>query len=473
MKETGFTEQQIAFILRQADEGASVDETCRKAGIPLETYQRWRHKYSGLTPTEISRLKLLETENTRLRQLVAQLIVEKPTTQPGHQALPAEEGDTYPQDLPNDSDAISVTASASTALALLNQSATDALVGPDGIVSRARAYAHEFGERLRRLEPRLAAARAAATRTLQHPGQQSAALARAAAQWSRQQWEQLTWARVREQALRAGHLARARSRGREVLIAGVVGGLIAGFAYGLSSTPAGEGRQTAIEVDRNVRLNSSGGVASLLDKGWDHPQPWGTWMSGERASILLGFDGPARGDIDLYVEARVQPVPGAEPPIVVVRFNGAELGRWHLPAEARDLRRRFIVPMAVFNRSTAARLAFEIPDRPAQTVFGVQELTLREARHLRNYKGFVDTCKGDRLVGWAIAENAAASVAITVDGKPLKAVLSNLERPDLGLAGFPTDAGFELKPEEPIKAGTKVDVRFANGQPLVGSPCQP
>jgi hypothetical protein len=54
MKRSQFTDQQIAFILRQADEGAAVEEVCRKAGISIQTYYRWRKKYGGLMPSELS-----------------------------------------------------------------------------------------------------------------------------------------------------------------------------------------------------------------------------------------------------------------------------------------------------------------------------------------------------------------------------------------------------------------------------------
>ncbi len=77
MKRSKFNESQIAFILRQAEEGTSVDEVCRKAGISQQTYYRWRKKYGGLMPSEMKRLKQLEEENTRLKGLVADLSLDK------------------------------------------------------------------------------------------------------------------------------------------------------------------------------------------------------------------------------------------------------------------------------------------------------------------------------------------------------------------------------------------------------------
>jgi putative transposase len=77
MKRSKFSEQQIAFILRQAEEGTSVEEVCRKAGISIQTYYRWRKKYGGLMPSEMKRLKQLEEENQRLKRLVADLSLDK------------------------------------------------------------------------------------------------------------------------------------------------------------------------------------------------------------------------------------------------------------------------------------------------------------------------------------------------------------------------------------------------------------
>ena len=77
MKKSRFSEQQIAFILRQADEGTRVEEVCRKAGISEATYYNWRKKYGGLMPSEMKRLKQLEEENQRLKKLVADLSLDK------------------------------------------------------------------------------------------------------------------------------------------------------------------------------------------------------------------------------------------------------------------------------------------------------------------------------------------------------------------------------------------------------------
>ena len=72
-----FSEAQIAFVLRQAEEGTAIGEVCRKAGISEATFYNWRKKYAGLLPSEMKRLKQLEEENGKLKKLVADLSLDK------------------------------------------------------------------------------------------------------------------------------------------------------------------------------------------------------------------------------------------------------------------------------------------------------------------------------------------------------------------------------------------------------------
>lgn len=77
MKKSKYTEEQIAFALKQAELGTSVEEVCRKMGISDATFYNWRKKYAGLGPSELKRLKQLEEENTKLKRLVADLSLDK------------------------------------------------------------------------------------------------------------------------------------------------------------------------------------------------------------------------------------------------------------------------------------------------------------------------------------------------------------------------------------------------------------
>ena len=63
--------------MKQVDDGISVEEVCRKAGISQQTYYRWRKKYGGLMSSELKRLKQLEEENNRLKRMVADLSLDK------------------------------------------------------------------------------------------------------------------------------------------------------------------------------------------------------------------------------------------------------------------------------------------------------------------------------------------------------------------------------------------------------------
>lgn len=77
MKKTRFTEQQIAFALKQAETGTSVAEVVRKMGVSEATFYNWKKKYGGLSITELRRLKQLEEENARLKKIVADLSLDK------------------------------------------------------------------------------------------------------------------------------------------------------------------------------------------------------------------------------------------------------------------------------------------------------------------------------------------------------------------------------------------------------------
>ena len=73
MKKSKFTDAQIAFVLRQAEEGTAIGEVCHKADISEATFYNWRKKYGGLMPSEMLRLKQLEEESGKLRKLVVRL----------------------------------------------------------------------------------------------------------------------------------------------------------------------------------------------------------------------------------------------------------------------------------------------------------------------------------------------------------------------------------------------------------------
>ena len=72
-----FTEEQIVAALKKAESGVSVADVCRQTGVTEMTFCRWKRKYAGLGIAELRRLKLLEEENRKLKQLVADLALDK------------------------------------------------------------------------------------------------------------------------------------------------------------------------------------------------------------------------------------------------------------------------------------------------------------------------------------------------------------------------------------------------------------
>ena len=77
MKQTRYTEAQIAFALRQEESGTAVGEITRKLGVSQATFYRWKKKFAGMGVAEVRRLKQLEQENRKLKQLVADLSLDK------------------------------------------------------------------------------------------------------------------------------------------------------------------------------------------------------------------------------------------------------------------------------------------------------------------------------------------------------------------------------------------------------------
>ena len=77
MKRKRFSEEQIAFALRQAESGTTIEDICRKMGVSEPTFYRWKKVYAGMGMSEIRRLKQLEDENAKLKRVVADLTLDK------------------------------------------------------------------------------------------------------------------------------------------------------------------------------------------------------------------------------------------------------------------------------------------------------------------------------------------------------------------------------------------------------------
>ena len=75
-----FTEAQIVGFLREADAGIPVKDLCRKHGFSDASYYLWRSKFGGMSVSDAKRLKELETENNRLKRLLAESLLENEVT---------------------------------------------------------------------------------------------------------------------------------------------------------------------------------------------------------------------------------------------------------------------------------------------------------------------------------------------------------------------------------------------------------
>ena len=76
MKRSRYSEEQIIRILKEAETGIPLLDLCRKYGIGKSTFYKWKSKYGGLDVSDVKRLKALEAENRRLKQMYAELSLE-------------------------------------------------------------------------------------------------------------------------------------------------------------------------------------------------------------------------------------------------------------------------------------------------------------------------------------------------------------------------------------------------------------
>jgi putative transposase len=77
MKRSKFSEEQVAYALRQAESGTPVGDVCRQLGVSEATFYTWKKKYAHLGVSQVRRLRQLEDENARLKRLVADLTLDK------------------------------------------------------------------------------------------------------------------------------------------------------------------------------------------------------------------------------------------------------------------------------------------------------------------------------------------------------------------------------------------------------------
>lgn len=76
MKKKRYTEEQIIGAIKEYEAGSKVDDLCRRLGISTGTFYNWRSKYGGLEVNEAKRLRELESENNKLKRLLAEKVLE-------------------------------------------------------------------------------------------------------------------------------------------------------------------------------------------------------------------------------------------------------------------------------------------------------------------------------------------------------------------------------------------------------------
>ena len=77
MRKSRFTEEQIAYSVRQVEQGTPAAELCRKMGISEQTFYTWKKRFAGMGAAELKRVRQLEDENRRLKSLIADLTLDK------------------------------------------------------------------------------------------------------------------------------------------------------------------------------------------------------------------------------------------------------------------------------------------------------------------------------------------------------------------------------------------------------------
>ena len=83
MPRKGHSQEKIVYALKQAEAGVKTGEICREQGISEQTFYNWKRKYGGMGVSELRRLRLLEEENRKLKELVADLTLDKHILQEG------------------------------------------------------------------------------------------------------------------------------------------------------------------------------------------------------------------------------------------------------------------------------------------------------------------------------------------------------------------------------------------------------
>jgi hypothetical protein len=252
--------------------------------------------------------------------------------------------------------------------------------------------------------------------------------------------------------------------------------MVVGVAFGFFSTLVllpernSEGWLDAAVAPVNLAVNFSfpNTPPASFGTGWEKPEQWGVWSKGNEAIVLAQLRGKAGGDVILFVEGRGKPSLRGEKARVTVSANGSQVGVWQLNGSERESA-SFIVAREIANKESPLRIAF----RSELPLFGVSRILLRDVSSLSEFAGYIDSCQGTRLSGWAKTGTLLAPIVIRRGGRVVTPVaFQNVNRPDLPANGLPAVAGFDITLPPSRDSPQETDVRFPNGKPLDNSPCR-
>lgn len=217
-------------------------------------------------------------------------------------------------------------------------------------------------------------------------------------------------------------------------------------------------------VERSFDFGRYGSGASITRDGWSDDDEQVTWMSAARASLEI----PIQKESDDLVVILKGVVPkSAQAAVFELYADRTLLQEWSSSPGSATFARAFRIPPGAIRSMT---VPLELHS-PREAKLGLTSVELIEFKEMSSFKGVVDSCSKDGVLGWAAIDGMAGSVSVLLDDQPAQGRLVSTERPDLPAAQLPSDAGFRFTFAKPVAPGTAIKVLMANGRRASKSPC--
>lgn len=218
--------------------------------------------------------------------------------------------------------------------------------------------------------------------------------------------------------------------------------------------------------------------AQALGSGWKAPDAAGAMSTARNPTVLIDIGAAAQTDTELAFDivTRAPPERAAEVFTVPITLNGQDAGTLSFAAIDIESRHRLLVAKQTVLGARQLELGFDLSQlvdagKP-RVAFALRRITVRDASRLAGQVGSLDGCVTAGLVGWAVGRDGPAPVIVKVNGATVPLGMKATARPDLGALGLPHDSGFSVRFRDAPRAGSRVEVMFANGQALANSPCR-